>query len=301
MTKVLNLLPLRLTTFGPSLRYNGFDDAESTVLRLEMPCSGRFVHFLICAWRNAAVAVLNTRSLQPSRLSSPSIKTPSPQRSQSLPGTSRSSSQQIPLSTTSQANSPASIPRMADNDTARDVEDKKDEEEAENPREVVLVGKSELTKQVKEIKHALAHSQGDQILDFEGLCLFPDSQLPKKFKMPNIEKFNGTGNPTSHVRHVINTLKPMGLNDELIAQLFQRTLTRSALDWFLTFEFEHYHTWPEIANAFIKQYAYNVQVELTTRDLEMTKQESNEDVVTFVARGREKAAKMRTVPLRKIK
>ncbi|XP_058216781.1 uncharacterized mitochondrial protein AtMg00860-like [Rhododendron vialii] len=44
--------------------------------------------------------------------------------------------------------------------------------------------------------------------------------------MPNIKKFNGTGNPTSHVRHVINTLKPM--------------------------------------------------IELTTRDLEMTKQEPNE-------------------------
>ncbi|KAI8530028.1 hypothetical protein RHMOL_Rhmol11G0022300 [Rhododendron molle] len=73
--------------------------------------------------------------------------------------------------------------------------------------------------------------------------------------MPNIKKFNGTGNPTSHVRHVINTLKPMGLNNELIAQLFQRTLTGSALDWFLTLEFVHYHTWPEIANAFIKQYA----------------------------------------------
>ncbi|KAI8550481.1 hypothetical protein RHMOL_Rhmol06G0110100 [Rhododendron molle] len=88
----------------------------------------------------------------------------------------------------------------------------------------------ELAKQVKEIEHALARSQGDQILDFEGLCLFPDSQLPEKFKMPNIEKFNGTGNPTNHVRHVINTLKLMGLNDELIAQLIQRTITESALD-----------------------------------------------------------------------
>ncbi|KAI8550423.1 hypothetical protein RHMOL_Rhmol06G0105400 [Rhododendron molle] len=176
----------------------------------------------------------------------------------------------------------------------REVEDKKDEEEAENPQKEV--GDLDLAKQVKEIKHALARSQGDQILDFEGLCLFPDSQLPEKFKMPNIEKFNGIGNPTSHIHHVINTLKPMGLNDELIAQLFQRTLTRSALDWFLALEFEHYHTWPKIANAFIKQYVYNVQVELTTQDLEMTMQESNEDFITFVARWGEKATKMKNRP-----
>ncbi|MBI1572279.1 hypothetical protein, partial [Escherichia coli] len=103
---------------------------------------------------------------------------------------------------------------------ARDAEDKKNEEEAENLHEVTE--NPELIKQVKEIKQALARSQGDQILDFEGLCLFLESKLPENFKMPNIEKFNGTGNPTSHVRHVINTLKPMGLNDELIAQLFSK-------------------------------------------------------------------------------
>ncbi|MVY95942.1 hypothetical protein GP918_30870 [Enterobacteriaceae bacterium 8376wD7] len=88
----------------------------------------------------------------------------------------------------------------------------------------------------------------------------------------------------------------MGLTDELIAQLFQRTLTGNALDWFLTLEFVHCQTWPEIANAFVKQYAYNVQIKLTTRDLEMTKQESNEDFATFVARWREKAAKMKNRP-----
>ncbi|KAI8559808.1 hypothetical protein RHMOL_Rhmol04G0203400 [Rhododendron molle] len=88
----------------------------------------------------------------------------------------------------------------------------------------------------------------------------------------------------------------MGLNDELIAQLFQRTLTGSALDWFLTLEFVHYHTWPKIANTFVKQYAYDVQIKLTTQDLEMTKQESSEDFVTFLARWREKAAKIKIHP-----
>ncbi|KAI8547444.1 hypothetical protein RHMOL_Rhmol07G0196100 [Rhododendron molle] len=117
-------------------------------------------------------------SLQPSRLSSSPVKTPSPQRSQSLPRTSRSFSQQIQLSTRSQAspsNPPTSIPRMADDDTTiaelraqiayllaektgRDTEDKKDEEEARNPHEVVVAKNPELAKQVKEIKHALARS-----------------------------------------------------------------------------------------------------------------------------------------------
>ncbi|KAI8527167.1 hypothetical protein RHMOL_Rhmol12G0054700 [Rhododendron molle] len=152
----------------------------------------------------------------------------------------------------------------------------------------------ELAQQVKDIKAALACSQGDQILDFDGLCLFPNAKLQKKFKKPNIEKFNGTGNPTSDVYHVIYTLKLMGLNDELIAQLFQRTLTGSTLDWFLTLDFTKYKGWQEFANAFINQYAYNVQIEVTTRDLEMLKQKPNESFANFLTRWRKKATQMKT-------
>ncbi|KAI8567682.1 hypothetical protein RHMOL_Rhmol02G0140600 [Rhododendron molle] len=120
----------------------------------------------------------------------------------------------------------------------------------------------EFAQQVKDIKAALAHSKGDQILNFDGLCLFLNVKLSENFKIPDIEKFKGTGNSTSHVRHIINTLKPMGLNDELIAQLFQRTLTGCGLDWFLTLDFTKYEGWQRITNAFINQYAYNVQIEL---------------------------------------
>ncbi|XP_058202130.1 uncharacterized protein LOC131316715 [Rhododendron vialii] len=153
----------------------------------------------------------------------------------------------------------------------------------------------ELAQQVKDIKAALAHSKGDQIHDFDGLCLFPNAKLPEKFNMPDTEKFNGTGNPTRHVCHIINTLKPLGLNDELIAQLFQRTLTGNALDWFLTLDFTKYKGWQEIANAFINQYAYNVQIEVTTRDLEMLKQKPNESFANFLTRWRKKAAQMKTL------
>lgn len=101
---------------------------------------------------------------------------------------------------------------------------------------------------------------------------------------------------TSHVRQIINTLKPMGLNDELIAQLFQQTLTGSALDRFFSLDFTHYKTWQEIATIFVKHYAYNVQIEVTNRDLEMIKQKPNENFATFLTRWREKAAQMKTPP-----
>lgn len=150
--------------------------------------------------------------------------------------------------------------------------------------------------QVKEIKANLARAQGTTVVDFEGLCLFPEAQLPERFKMPDIEKFDGTGNPTSHVRLIINTLKPMGLSDELIAQLFQRTLKGGALDWFLTLDFTKYKTWQEIVNVFVNQFSYNIQIEYTSRDLDMTKQEPKESFTAFLIRWREKAAKVKSRP-----
>lgn len=92
------------------------------------------------------------------------------------------------------------------------------------------MGDKNLEKQVEDIRQVLVQAQlGQDHIDFDGLCLFPEFKLPDKFKMPAIKEFDETGNPRSHVSLVISTLKPMDLCDELIAQLFQRTLTGNTL------------------------------------------------------------------------
>ena len=45
----------------------------------------------------------------------------------------------------------------------------------------------------------------DYALDLEGLFDEPKAKLPEKFKMPDIDKFDGTGNPKSHLHAVGNT------------------------------------------------------------------------------------------------
>ncbi|KAI8530027.1 hypothetical protein RHMOL_Rhmol11G0022200 [Rhododendron molle] len=103
-------------------------------------------------------------------MSASPAKTPSPQWSQSLPGTSWLSSKQTRSSTKSQASPsypPTPISKMADNDTtitnlqaqittllvekaARDAEDEEDiKEEDENPHKVLLAENLELAKKVK--------------------------------------------------------------------------------------------------------------------------------------------------------
>ena len=54
--------------------------------------------------------------------------------------------------------------------------------------------------------------------------------------------------------------------------------------------------WEEMAEAFSEQYSYNTQIEVTTRDLEVTRQEPKEGFSEFVARWRAKASMMAARP-----
>ena len=51
-----------------------------------------------------------------------------------------------------------------------------------------------------------------------------------------------------------------------------------------------------MAEAFVAQYSYNTQIEVTTRDLETTRQEPKESFSDFVARWRAKASMMTLRP-----
>ena len=54
-----------------------------------------------------------------------------------------------------------------------------------------------------------------------------------------------------------------------------------------------------MAEAFIAQYSYNTQIEVTTRDLEATHKELKEGLSDFVTRWRAKASMMTTQPAEK--
>ena len=39
----------------------------------------------------------------------------------------------------------------------------------------------------------------EELMDYDSLSLFPIARLPPKFKMPTLDKFDGTGCPKSHL------------------------------------------------------------------------------------------------------
>ena len=69
----------------------------------------------------------------------------------------------------------------------------------------------------------------EDIIDYQSLSLFPDVRLPPKFKMPTLDKFDGTSYPKSHLKMYMRAMQPLGAAEELLAQMFQKTLMEPLL------------------------------------------------------------------------
>ena len=91
-------------------------------------------------------------------------------------------------------------------------------------------------------------------------------------------------------------MQPLGAIEELLAQMFQNTLTGAALRWFLNLEDTRARSWEDIGCEFHKQYKHNIKVDIRRRDLETTKQEPKESFFTFITKWRSKATQMMNRP-----
>ena len=132
----------------------------------------------------------------------------------------------------------------------------------------------------------------EELMDYDSLSLFPNARLPPKFKMPNLDKFHGTDCPKPYLKMYIRAMQPLGTTEEVLAQMFQNTLTGAALRWFLNLDDARARSWEDICREFHKQYKYNMEVDITRRDLETNKQAPKESFSAFITKWRAKATQM---------
>ena len=91
-------------------------------------------------------------------------------------------------------------------------------------------------------------------------------------------------------------MKPLGLTKEKIILCFPRTLRGVALQWYLSLENAKMNDWNKMDEAFVQQYSYNVQLDVSLKDLETTKQLSNALFFDFLMSWRGKASKIPNSP-----
>ena len=160
-----------------------------------------------------------------------------------------------------------------------------------------MENEKKINKRMNKIKEMIRRAyKMEDLMGYDSLSLFPNVRLPPKFKMPTLDKFDGTDCLKSHLKMYMRTIQPLGATKEVLAQMFQNTLTRVALRWFLNLDDARARSWEDICREFHNQYKYNIEVDVTRRDLETTKQELKKSISAFITKWRAKVAQMMNKP-----
>ena len=79
----------------------------------------------------------------------------------------------------------------------------------------------------------------------------------------------------------------------VVARLFVLSLEGTAVNWYYGLEKSIRADWKELCSTFLKQYEYNTKLKVSIRNLELTKQRSNESFSDFLTRLMNKAGLMK--------
>ena len=128
------------------------------------------------------------------------------------------------------------------------------EEDENQPEFNAAKLKREMEAQAKEMKRKLlkrmrAFDEFDQSTVLN-LPQFEEGAFPKKFKAPELEKYNRTGCPNMHTRLYVRRMGQYAKFDKLIVQTFQDSLTGPALNWYTQLDPCEIDTWDKLARAF---------------------------------------------------
>ncbi|KAF5932345.1 hypothetical protein HYC85_028516 [Camellia sinensis] len=135
---------------------------------------------------------------------------------------------------------------------------------------------------VNKLEKLFKRAQGvNSILDLEDGYTESAVTLLEWFKMPRIDCFDGSGDPMVYLHLFSDILRPMGLTTAQKLSLFGRTMSGIAVIWYVKLEDSVKQNWEELAEVFIAQYSHNTQIEVITRDLEVTRQEPKEGFSEF--------------------
>ena len=109
-----------------------------------------------------------------------------------------------------------------------------------------------------------------------------DDPLPPKFKLPKIKKYSGINDLHLHLKQYVTYMKATGLSKMQITKQFPISLEGTLIRWYYALDPHVQADWNELCTKFIKQYSLNVQLDVSLRDLQNTKQKYNESFTEYL-------------------
>ncbi|XP_070050609.1 uncharacterized protein [Nicotiana tomentosiformis] len=121
---------------------------------------------------------------------------------------------------------------------------------------------------------------------------FPSSAapkpIPKKFRMPEIPKCNGTTDPNEHATSYTCATKGNDLEDDEIKSVllkkFGEILSKGAMIWYHNLSPNSIDSFAMLADSFVKAHAGAIEIETRKSDLFKVRQKDNKMLREFVSR-----------------
>jgi hypothetical protein len=107
--------------------------------------------------------------------------------------------------------------------------------------------------------------------------------MPQGIEIPRFKKYNGKGDPTSHVNAFITLCIEFVLHECLLAKIFPRTLREVSLEWFLSFLNHSMHSFQELVEAFVNHFQVHMNPKLILFDLMRCKQHEHGNITDFIS------------------
>ena len=123
------------------------------------------------------------------------------------------------------------------------------------------------------------------------------ASLPAKFRMPKIERYTRIGCPCIHLRLYNTVMRAHGLDEAQMVMIFPMSLSSASQHWFASLDVSCHRTWDDLAQEFLRQFAFNIAIDVSRRELEALRQRLEESFTSFISRRREKISHVIDRPL----
>ena len=87
-------------------------------------------------------------------------------------------------------------------------------------------------------------------------------------------------------------MRAHGLDEAQMVMLFPMSLSSVTQRWFASLDVSCRRTWDDLAQEFLRQFAFNIVIDVSRRELKALRQRLEELVTSFISRWREKISQV---------
>ena len=110
------------------------------------------------------------------------------------------------------------------------------------------------------------------------------TEIPSKFKLPQLDQYDGTGDPITHISSFRTKMMLQNVNDGILCQVFPSTLTKTAQRWFHQLPKNFVSFFEELVEKFRIRFITNVPLVKNIYDLQMCKKEVTKSLNSYLDR-----------------